>query len=360
MFGKAIVRSLLAVAVVYCAVVAQADVFNMGGTRNPTTGTWTGLASLEMVTVANSGNAGEQSGLAYGDATYYGSVGYGYQIGKYEVTVAQYCQFLNAVARIDDPYYIFDNNMPAWSGIQQSGDVGNYSYSVVSGWANRPANIMLGSAAFRFCNWLTNGQPNTGVEDLSTTEDGSYYLNGEMWWDYPCPPLPTRKPGANYVLPTENEWYKAAYHKNDGVTDHYWDYPTHSDDVPSSVLSSTGTNNANYGDNQTDYTFLRLTEVGMLAGSPGPYGTFDQGGNIDEMTDTVYDPDDPGSMLRARGGARGGSANGMLASHYSWWYIDGASSNQGFRVACIPEPGSLAMLAGIALTASLYWWWKLT
>ena len=36
----------------------------------------------------------------------------------------------------------------------------------------------------------------------------------------------TRKANSQYVIPTENEWYKAAYHENDGVTGNYWDYPT--------------------------------------------------------------------------------------------------------------------------------------
>ena len=36
----------------------------------------------------------------------------------------------------------------------------------------------------------------------------------------------TRKPGATWVIPTEDEWYKVAYHKNDGVTGNYGDYPT--------------------------------------------------------------------------------------------------------------------------------------
>ena len=34
------------------AITAQADVFDTGGTRNPTTGTWTGLASHSAVPVA--------------------------------------------------------------------------------------------------------------------------------------------------------------------------------------------------------------------------------------------------------------------------------------------------------------------
>ena len=40
MFGKSMVRLLLAVALLASAVSAQADVFNMGGTRDPATGNW--------------------------------------------------------------------------------------------------------------------------------------------------------------------------------------------------------------------------------------------------------------------------------------------------------------------------------
>lgn len=74
---------------------ASADVLNMGGTRNPITGQWTGLASLETVPVGNAGNEGD---TRYPD-TYYGvpsvgSVGYTYNIGRYEVTAGQYCEFL--------------------------------------------------------------------------------------------------------------------------------------------------------------------------------------------------------------------------------------------------------------------------
>ena len=58
--------------------------------------------------------------------------------------------------------------------------------------------------AARYCNWLHNGLP-TGPQDLSTTEDGAYdmAIGGD---------LIARKPGARYFLPTEGEWYKAAYY----------------------------------------------------------------------------------------------------------------------------------------------------
>ena len=50
-----------------------------------------------MVTVGNPGNAPD---TRY-NAISVGSVGYAYQIGKYEVTAGQYTEFLNAVAKAD-------------------------------------------------------------------------------------------------------------------------------------------------------------------------------------------------------------------------------------------------------------------
>jgi hypothetical protein len=89
-----LIPTILATTVILAASSAQADVFNMGGTRDPTTGIWTGSASLEFVTVGNPGNAVDT-------ATGYGSVPYVYQMGKYDVTVGQYTAFLNAVATTD-------------------------------------------------------------------------------------------------------------------------------------------------------------------------------------------------------------------------------------------------------------------
>ena len=98
---------------------AQADVFNMGGTRNPTTGTWTGLASLEFVTVGDPGNAADTWTMGDG-TTGYGSVDYTYQMGKYDVTVGQYCHFLNAVAKTDT-YGLCTDSMDGYAAIRPSG-----------------------------------------------------------------------------------------------------------------------------------------------------------------------------------------------------------------------------------------------
>ncbi|MFZ1932367.1 MAG: SUMF1/EgtB/PvdO family nonheme iron enzyme [Thermoguttaceae bacterium] len=357
------------VSVILFSASAQADVFNMGGTRDPVTGIWTGEASLEFVTVGNPGNAADT--MVMGDGTTgYGSVPYTYQMGKYDVTIGQYCEFLNAVAKTDT-YGLYANTVYGSMatdfptiGITQSGSPGSYSYSVTGGYsqaANCPMfDVSWGDAA-RFCNWLQNGQPTSGVENASTTENGAYTLNGAT--SISALMAITRNSGATYVIPTENEWYKAAYYdpnKPGGAG--YWWYPTKSDTVPSNILSSTGTNNANFYDaySTTNNGFTDptnyLTPVGAFAASPGPYGTFDMGGDVWQWNEA--------EVTSSSRGLRGGSWSnlyygpGLLAS------VDRDSSDPtdgdgnfglGFRVACVPEPGSIILLVSGAV-AGLIWW----
>ena len=89
MFDKTVARGLLGIALAATAMSARADVFNMGGTQDPTTGTWTGSASLQFVTVGSPGNAPDPA-----TGSVYGEVDYTYSMGKYDVTFGQYCQFL--------------------------------------------------------------------------------------------------------------------------------------------------------------------------------------------------------------------------------------------------------------------------
>ena len=232
------------------------NVFNMGGTYNQATGTWTGLASLQFVTVGNPGNAADTTG--------YGSVGYTYQMGQYDVTVGQYCQFLNAVAKTDT-YGLYNSGMATdypTIAITQSGSLGNYSYSVTGSYSqgvNCPMFAVSWGDAARFCNWLQNGQ-RTGAEGTYTTETGAYTLNGAD--DDTSLMAVTRNNGAAYYIPSLNEWYKAAYYKGGTTNAGYWLYPTQSNSVPSNVLSTTGTNNDNcWNGGYTDSTNC-LTPVG--------------------------------------------------------------------------------------------------
>ena len=96
-----------------------------------------------------------------------------------------------------------------------------------------PVNYVSWGDAARFANWMHNDQP-TGLQSLTTTEDGSYLLDGGMS-DLELLAV-IREPDATWVIPSENEWYKAAYHRNDGMTGNYWDYPTSTNSVPSNDL----------------------------------------------------------------------------------------------------------------------------
>jgi formylglycine-generating enzyme required for sulfatase activity len=322
---------------------ARANVFNMGPE----------LTNLDTVYVGDAGNAPDPT-------TGYGEVDYNYAIGKYDVTEAQYVDFLNAKATVAtgeyldglefegyrDKYQLWNPNMITGCGITQSAggtpEAVTLSYSVTSDWANRPVNWVDLWDACRFSNWLCNGQGN------GDTETGAYTLNG-----YSGSGQIPRNAGASWFIPSLNEWYKAAYYKGGSANAGYWLYPTQSDTAPGNQLPDPG-NSANYYN--TGYTVgspYYTTPVGAFSNSPGPYGTFDQGGNVRQWTDTVIKTDGDGTVVNA---VSGGSFAGP------WWQMmanasagpdvyDG--SDTGFRVAqAVPEPPSLlALFSAIPLLA---------
>ena len=236
-----------------------------------------------MVTVGNPGNPGELSGqgvTGWGPERICGAVDYVYNIGKYEVTAGQYTEFLNAVAATD-PHELYSPGMSSsWGcGIYQSESAGSYEYTVAPEWADRPVNYVSFWSAARFANWLHNGQ---GAGD---TESGAYVNIGDQ-------SSFARQPGAQFFIPTEDEWYKAAYHKNEGANGDYYDYPTGSDIAPSNNLidPDPGNNATSYDGEYTIGDPYYRTEVGAHENSDSPYGTFDQGGNVWEWDETIlYD-----------------------------------------------------------------------
>ena len=297
---------------------------------------------IDTVSVGNPGNPGD---LDHED---YGSVGYTYDIATYEVTAGQYAQFLNAVAATDTyglyNRFMWDDEYHADIGckIQRAGSPGTYTYSVAPDRADRPVNYVSWGSAARFCNWLRNGQP-TGEQDLTTTEDGSYFLDGVM--DPAELAAVDRENDASWVIPSEDEWYKAAYHKNDGATGNYWYYPTGSDDMPSNNLVDPDPgNNATFWDNVVnDYTVghpYYRTEVGAHENSASPYGTFDQGGNVMEWNESKN-----GLQRGIRGGSYWISGGNLRASDHSYSLGNREDGGLGFRVALVPEPVTLALLA---------------
>lgn len=320
---------LAAALVLLClGTLARADVFNLGP----------GLTNLETVIVGDPGNAPDTRYATPG----YGSIAYTYEIGKYEVTAAQYCDFLNHKAKAD-PYGLYNASM--WSDtygckIEQTGSSGSYSYRVASDWANRPVNFVSFWDSCRFVNWLHNGQGD------GSTEAGAYALNGYTGEDGRWV---ERNTDARWFVPSEDEWYKAAYYKANGRNAGYWDYPTQSDELPSNTGGDGYTdpgNHANYWNN--GYTLgspYWRTSVGEFENSASAYGTYDQGGNVWEWTEAIYYQGDYYTCRALRAGSFY-EYDDLRAVHRGYNVSTDEFATMGFRVAAVPEPSSLIVLAG--------------
>lgn len=266
--------------------------------------------TMDWVTVGNPGNAADPLN------TRYGSVGYSYKIGKYEVTNAQYGEFLNAKGQ-SNANGIYNASMSSY-GITQSGSSGSYSYNVTGALANRPVVFVSWFDAARFANWMMNGQ---GSGDM---EDGAYTLNGATSG------IITANIGAQVYIPSGDEWYKAAYYN---ATNSTYSLYAHGQNTISTAY-------ANYDLSGS------TTNVGTYNASP--YGTFDQAGNVVEWTDEV----DVGTETQriTRGGSYFSDAEQKLSS---LWRTEDFPQAEfmyiGFRVASVvPEPSSmlLSMFAG--------------
>jgi sulfatase modifying factor 1 len=281
--------------------------------------------TMDWTPIGNPANACDQQSQGC-----FGSVGYSYSIGTYEVTNAQYAEFLNAKAK-SDPLGLYSTNMgvAGSGGIARSGQSGSYTYSTVAGWADRPVNFVSFYDSVRFANWLNNGQ---GSGD---TETGAYTLLGGTAEPSNGTTV-TRNLGATIVLPSEDEWYKAAYYSPSGV---YFDYPTGNDTQPLCTAPTATPNRANCG-----FIPAHLTDRGSYTGSASPYGTFDQGGNVAEWNETIIG----GSGRGLRGGTYQNSPSDLASSVR---YSPGAASETpgwGFRLVMIPEPSTnLLVIAGL-------------
>ncbi len=288
---------------------AAGDVFSMGNDSkgNPE-------KSLDFVQVGNP-NVADDHG--------YGAVSYAYGIGKYDVTVAQYCEFLNSVLKGGNYYNLYPSN----SGITRTGTAGNYLYTVSSTangtWANLPAsNITWGNAA-RFCNWLQNGQPQqalTGTpgQDAGVTEGGAYSLNGVV--DNAGLQLVRRNARPQYAIPNANEWTKAAYYdptKPGGAG--FWNYPWTSADAPIAEDPAGGTHSVN---SYTGTAIPRLTDVGAYLNTKSYYGTFDQAGNVWQWTEEILSGSPDYRILRGGGWNTStfymGAASTAWGTHRAW------------------------------------------
>jgi formylglycine-generating enzyme required for sulfatase activity len=289
------------------------------------------LVTIDWVAIGDPGNAADTPSTNCHVAPC-GSVSYAYQISKYEVTNAQYAEFLNAKAA-SDPLGLYNTSMGSDAtngGITRSGVSGSFAYAAKSGFANKPVNYVSFYDSVRFSNWLNNGQ---GAGD---TETGAYTLLGGT--AIPSNGLTvTRNAGASIFLTSENEWYKAAYY--DAVSTSYFQYPVGTDTTTVCAAPTPIPNRANCSTSG-------VTNVGAYTGSASPYGTFDQGGNVAEWYEQIVG----GSNRGIRGGSWANVAGSLSAASPSQNVPTAEVHSVGIRVASpIPEPGTgLLVMAGLA------------
>jgi sulfatase modifying factor 1 len=300
------IRSIIPAILIPCAVSAAL------------TATVNAAITIETIAIGNYSNTA--------DSTNYGSVAYAYNIGKTEVTTAQYVAFLNATASTADTYTLYNPSMANMGGSgvgisRTTGGSTTFTYTVTGGGEDRPVAYVSWFDAARFSNWMTTGQG-------TTTETGSYTLAGAVSGNTVAR---NESPnGPYYYIPTENEWYKAAYY-NPGTTT-YSLFPNGNNAIT--------TDDANYAS-----AVGTTTNVGTYSGDPSSYGTFDQGGNVREMVNFTAAAAD-GVILR--GGSYASNISFLSSASNPLSPTDFESASAGFRVSVVPEPSSalLAMLGG--------------
>ncbi len=342
-----------------------------------------------------------------------GSVGYPYGIGKLEVTVRQYVAFLNTAdptGRDKRDLYSANESSAAWPkygeiNSKQNARPGKHYSVAYPEWADKPYGFANFLRAARFANSLTNGNvkvlPEAPAMPLGytyqlyrdrlspKTETGMYNLKRRK---------ATRTSANGFVIPSQDEWIKAAYFDpNGGGMYSYWKYPTNPGtffDQPTQLspdpsAPNTATLNATTG-NVTDsapqpraiyhgtsfptwcpsqvsasdcssvnplhlkastYQKIYQGSVGSVgqARTFGPWGTLDQGGNAVEWTDTITPP--PAGKKGARVWRRlhGGVPN---APGYQMWlsaiglqpqnnkFYNAIYPWLGFRIGVIGDPGA--------------------
>ena len=254
--------------------------------------------NMDFVTIGHAGNAADTRRMTDGTVGY-GTVGYNYRIGKYEVTNAQWNAFTAAAGA----------------------PIGNHTSLYTD--PQQPTNRVSWYETLQFCNFLTSGDKSKGVYQFSGTNANP----GDF--------LGINRDAAKatyekiYFLPTENEWYKAAYYKSDGSG--YSRHTNGLNEIPT----------ADNGWNYSGGSYSIPWNVGT--GTQEQNGTFDMTGNVWEWNEALFS----GPQRGMRGCALSSSSADFVtfgSSYRGYYYPDSEDEGIGFRVASIPEPATLLLL----------------
>ena len=296
--------------------------------------------TIHWVTVGDPGNTADTTG----DPNPAGAVADAFQIMKYEWTNSQYVDFLNTVdASGTNPNSVYNASMDSSvrGGISFTfGSASGSKYAAKSNMGDKPVNFVTWFDAARVSNWLFNGSTGT-----SSTETGAYTLNNATSGN-----APAVNSGATFYVPTEDQWYKAAYYKGGNTNAGYWDYATQSDTAPTAVTSgTTGIGSAGSTGNFANYNTTadwngqvgNATTVGTNGGASA-YAAFDMSGNLYALNDL---PGAAGSSRGLRGGNVVNTAFFLSTSYRNTTAPSFENGVTGFRLAAVavPEPSTWVM-----------------
>jgi hypothetical protein len=263
---------------------------------------------IAFVRIGNPGNAADTEG----DPNPAGSVPYSYRIGKFEVSEQM---------------------------IDKANALGGLGITKDSRGPNKPATSVTWFEAAKFVNWLNTSTGYTPAYKFDGNGDFQLWTPGDAGYN---PNNLYRNRLARYVLPSADEWYKAAYY--DPIAAVYYNYPTGSDSLPDGVDFVGDTIfDAVYSDGAFSTQPNDITDVGVLS----PYGTAGQGGNVYEWEETDSDlvNDSTSSFRGARGGFYDSVYSNLLKSYRLYEnYPFGDSLVLGVRVVSVPEPSTLILL----------------
>lgn len=235
--------------------------------------------AMKYVVISDPFNPSDSSGK--------GSVSYTFAISETEVPASDYVDFLNSVASTDTYSLFASLNPNSPQLISRTGSSGSYNYTSTSTNRTKPVSVSV-TGMLRYINWLHNSKP-IGAQNANTTENGAYTFFGQNSYTL-------RNPSAQYWLPNENEWRKAAFY--DPVTKTHRLYP-HGSDNPTPAVGNTSGDVANpspttYVYNSTLWgsnTSSRCMSVGT-SGSYSAWGVLDLAGNEWE----IFEPVTPGLL----------------------------------------------------------------
>ena len=245
------------------------------------------------------------------------AVEYDFKIMKFEVTVDRYCEFLNAVAKMDT-LGLFDKRMR----IARTGSPVKFVYKPKDGYAKHPVSFINFFRAARFANWLHNGKP-SGRGGKGLTEDGAYDMKGD---------LETHSKDAKFWIPTEKEWCKVAYYDPEKSVKNekpfYWDFGDKTlyskSRYPKFEAPPGGAHSAN-----CSKALKETTPVGAYTSAVSAYGLFDINGNVFEWTETNRGK----GGKNIRGSAWNHSGSYMLISTRTGARLKEVAAGYGFRLA---------------------------